>query len=76
MKHIRSYLQLLLCDGIICLVYWVIPYVFDLGCTAAEFYHKYMDIPIGAALAAIVFSIAALIRLRKISNLPAETDNV
>lgn len=76
MKHIRSYLQLLLCDGIICLVYWVIPYVFDLGCTAAEFYHKYMDIPIDAAFAAIVFSIAALIRLRKISNLPAETDNV
>ena len=76
MKRIRSYLQLLLCDGVICLLYWVVPYVFDLSCTAAEFYHRYIDIPIDAAFAAIIFSTAALICLRKISNLPAETDNM
>lgn len=65
MHSVKTQLQGLLADGILCLIYWLIPYVFDLGCSSMEFYYNYMEFPIAAAIAVIIFSVAALSKLRK-----------
>lgn len=38
MHSVKTQLQGLLADCILCLIYWLIPYVFDVGCSAMEFY--------------------------------------
>ena len=65
MHSVKTQLQELLAGGMLCLIYWLIPYVFDVGCTAMEYYYKYMEFPIAAAIAVIIFSAAALSRLCK-----------
>lgn len=65
MKKERRRWQGILFDAILILIYELIPYIFNLGLSPAEFYHKYMEFVSAAALTAIILSVDALLGLRK-----------